>query len=53
MLAGALIGRIGNGAPFAIGNQTSIVAPASGVLFLGVNDDGFADNQGNFQVIVR
>lgn len=52
-LAGALIGRIGNGAPFGIGKQTSIVAPASGVLFLGVNDDEFADNRGNFQVIVR
>jgi hypothetical protein len=53
VLAGALIGRIGNGAPFAIGNQTTIVAPASGVLFLGVNDDGFEDNKGNFQVIVK
>ena len=53
VLAGALIGRIGNGAPFAIGNQTTIVAPASGVLFLGVNDDGFDDNKGNFQVIVK
>ena len=53
VLAGALIGRIGNGAPFAIGNQPSIVAPASGVLFLGVNDDGFEDNKGNFQVVVR
>lgn len=52
-LAGALIGRIGNGAPFGIGKQTSIVAPASGVLFLGVNDDQHADNKGNFQVIVR
>ena len=53
VLAGALIGRIGNGAPFGIGNATTIVAPASGVLFLGVNDDEFADNKGNFQVIVR
>jgi hypothetical protein len=53
VLAGALIGRIGNGAPFAIGDQTTIAAPASGVLFLGVNDDGFADNKGNFQVVVR
>lgn len=50
---GALIGRIGNGAPFAIGAQTQIVAPGSGLLFLGVNDDGFDDNKGNFQVIVR
>jgi hypothetical protein len=54
VLAGALIGKIGpNGAPFAIGAQTSIVAPGSGVLYLGVNDDGFADNKGNFQVIIR
>src|SRR4051812_33822883 len=53
-LAGALVGRIGpNGTPFAIGNQTSITAPASGVLYLGINDDGFGDNQGNFQVVVR
>ena len=52
VLAGALIGRIGNGAPFAIGNQT-ISMPAAGVLYLGVNDDGFADNKGNFQVVIR
>jgi len=54
VLAGALIGRIGpNGQPFAIGNQTSIVAPAAGILYLGVNDDGFGDNKGGFQVVVR
>jgi len=53
VLAGALIGRIGNSAPFAIGTQPTIVAPASGVLYLGINDDGFADNKGNFQVVVR
>lgn len=53
VLVGALIGRIGNGAPFAIGPQTSIVAPGSGVLFLGVNDGEFGDNKGNFRVIVR
>lgn len=52
VLAGALIGRIGNGAPFAVGNQT-ISMPASGVLFLGVNDDGHGDNKGNFQVVIR
>jgi hypothetical protein len=54
VLAGALIGRIGpNGRPFAIGTQTTIVAPAAGILYLGVNDDGFTDNQGSFQVVVR
>ena len=52
-LAGALIGRIGNSAPFGIGGTNFIIAPAAGVLFLGINDDGFADNKGNYQVVVR
>ena len=50
VLAGALIGRIGNGAAFAIGNQTSIAAPSSGTLWLAVNDDGLGDNAGEFGV---
>jgi hypothetical protein len=50
--AGALIGKIGNGAAFPLGGATYILAPADGVLFLGVNDDGFADNRGNYQVVV-
>src|SRR4051795_9270893 len=41
-LAGALIGRIGpNGTPFGIGDAPFINAPAAGVLYLGINDDGF------------
>lgn len=51
-LAGALIGRIGNGRPFAIGDLNSITAPASGPLYLGVNDDQFTDNSGEFVVSV-
>jgi hypothetical protein len=53
--AGALLGRVGtNGEPFPLGsNQQTITMPATGVLYLGINDDGFADNKGNFQVIVR
>lgn len=51
-LAGALIGRIGNGTPFGIGSQTTITAPAAGQLFLGVNDDSYGDNTGSFQVSV-
>jgi len=52
--AGALLGRVGNGTAFPLGsNQQTITMPANGVLYLGVNDDGFADNRGNFQVIVR
>ena len=52
-LAGALIGRIGNGAPFGIGNQTLVPMPATGELFLGVNDDEVGDNSGGFVVDVR
>jgi hypothetical protein len=50
--AGALIGRIGNAAPFGIGSQTSLTMPASGRLFLGVNDDNFGDNSGSFTVTI-
>lgn len=49
-LAGALIGRIGTGQPFGIGNQTTVPMPAAGQLFLGINDDGFDDNQGELRV---
>jgi hypothetical protein len=49
-LAGALIGRIGNGAPFGIGNQTSIPALGTGQLWLAVNDDSMGDNAGEFGV---
>ncbi len=51
VLAGALIGRVGaNGQPFAIGSGVTIKMPADGQLFLGVNDDGFDDNRGEFRV---
>jgi hypothetical protein len=54
LLAGALIGRIGNGAPFAIGDQTAFLPlPADGQLFLAVNDDEVGDNQGAFVVTLR
>jgi len=51
---GALIGKVGNnGQPFAIGNQRQALSmPASGRLFLGVNDNERADNGGAFTVIV-
>jgi hypothetical protein len=52
--AGALVARVGNGAAFPIGaSNAPVTMPANGVLYLGVNDDQFADNQGNFQVIVK
>lgn len=49
-IVGALIGRIGNGQPFGIGNQTSVPMPAAGMLFLGINDNNFDDNSGEFRV---
>jgi hypothetical protein len=52
-LAGALIGRIGNGQPFGIGTTNSFQAPASGQLFLGINDSNVADNEGSFQVTIQ
>ncbi len=53
VLAGALIGRIGNGAPFAIGNQSApLPMPGDGPLWLGINDDQVSDNAGALVVRV-
>jgi hypothetical protein len=65
-LQGALIARIGGvggargaraggsagGTVFGLGDQTSIVMPATGALFLGVNDGNVSDNSGSFSVVV-
>ena len=52
--AGALIARVGNGQPFPIGGPTATVTmPGNGELFLGLNDDHFADNQGGFRVVIQ
>jgi hypothetical protein len=52
-LAGALIGRVGNGRPFGIGNQGgALPMPGDGLLYLGVNDDNVDDNRGAFTVTV-
>jgi hypothetical protein len=49
-LAGALIGRIDSGQPWGLGNLTDVVMPASGLLYLGINDDVLTDNSGQFTV---
>jgi small nuclear ribonucleoprotein (snRNP)-like protein len=51
-LAGALIGRIGNGMPFAVGGNANFAAPGAGRLYLGVNDDNVSDNSGQFEIRV-
>ncbi len=50
--AGALIGRIDNYGPIFVGNRQSFVAPVSGRLYFGVNDDHLPDNRGEFIVNV-
>jgi Ca2+-binding EF-hand superfamily protein len=51
--AGALIARIGDySSPLFIGDRTTITAPVSGRLYLGVNDDHLPDNRGEFTVAV-
>ena len=51
--AAALIGRVGDDAPFFIGTDPQGVrVRGSGQLFLGVNDDTFDDNSGSFRVTV-
>jgi Ca2+-binding EF-hand superfamily protein len=51
--AGALIARVGNGAPIFLGDSP---APrnvtAGGRLYLGVNDDHLADNSGEYRVTI-
>ena len=50
---GALIGKVGNSAPFAIGMQTQPLGmPASGRLMLGINDNELGDNSGFYTVTV-
>ncbi|HTL02221.1 MAG TPA: hypothetical protein VL243_08340, partial [Vicinamibacterales bacterium] len=47
---GLLIGRVGNGRPFAIGAESDVTMPANGRLYFGVNDDDVRDNVGDFVV---
>ena len=53
MPAGGLIARIGDSGPFFLGDGGALgQVPASGRLFLGVNDDHLRDNQGEFRVTI-
>ncbi len=51
---GALVGRVGpSGVPFLIGNASSFTTPASGYLYLAVNDNlgTYYDNMSGFTVL--
>lgn len=53
MSAGGLIARIGDSGPFFLGDGGALgEVPASGRLFLGVNDDYLGDNRGEFRVTI-
>jgi Ca2+-binding EF-hand superfamily protein len=48
--AGGLIAKIDDYPPMFIGNRTTVTAPVSGRIYLGVNDDHLPDNRGEFNV---
>ncbi|MDB4786588.1 alkaline phosphatase family protein, partial [Planctomycetaceae bacterium] len=48
-----LIGRIGTGSPFVVGDQSSMRVKSSGRLMLGINDFDHSDNAGQFEVIIE
>lgn len=53
MPAGGLIARIGDSGPFYLGDGGALgQVPASGRLFLSVNDDYLRDNKGQFRVTI-
>lgn len=50
---GALIARIDQGQPFPVVNVAQpVTMPATGMLYLGINDDHVEDNAGNYFVTV-
>jgi hypothetical protein len=50
--AGALIARLDGFGPIFVGGRSTLTAPISGRLYLGVNDDHLPDNRGSFTVTV-
>jgi hypothetical protein len=50
--AGGLIARVGNGSPVFVGDRRALRVPTSGRLYLSVNDDYLADNQGEYRVTI-
>ena len=44
----SLIGRVGSGPVFEVGDSLTFTASESGELFLGVNDNNYPDNTGNW-----
>lgn len=49
----ALVGRIGEGPPFLVGEEMSLTSSRSGHLFLRINDSRLTGNAGSFQVVIK
>jgi len=49
----ALIGKIGDGNPFYVGNEFTQQMGQSGYLFLGINDNRVSDNSGSIIVSIH
>jgi hypothetical protein len=50
--AGGLLIRVGNASVGFLGDSGSFTAQNSGEVFLGVNDDHFEDNSGEYRVML-
>src|SRR5438270_10888177 len=48
----SLIGRIGSGTPFEVGNRRALRVARDGELFLGVNDNSLTDNSGTWSAAI-
>jgi hypothetical protein len=54
MPVGALVARVGNSAPFFVGQKANALSvPVNGRLYFAVNDDILTDNSGQFRVTVQ
>lgn len=53
LAGGALIGRIGDGTPFLVGESFEATATDSGLLYLAFNDSRSDDNAGGFEVEIE
>ncbi len=50
---GALIAKIGDNPPFAVGNSFRLQPPSDGLLYFRINDQNAGDNQGQVEVSVE
>ena len=50
--AGGLIGKVGQGRVFVVGKSATIMADRTGLLYLGINDNFFRNNSGQFSVSI-